>query len=173
VLIRREGPGDIGAVAHVHHRAFPTPDGANAPVEVRLLAELRGDAAWLPRLSLVAVVDGGVIGHAVCTRATLQPADTPVLGLGPSAVLPERQRQGAGSALMHALLAAAEACDEPLVGLLGEPSYYQRFGFVPATEMGVEAPVPEWGAYFQARGLAAYTPALVGRFRYAPPFDRV
>jgi putative acetyltransferase len=173
VLIRREGLADVAAVSAVHAGAFPVPSGAQAPVEVGLLAELRADAAWLPRLSLVAVVDGEVIGHAVCTRAVLEPAGTPVLGLGPLAVLPVHQGQGAGSALMHALLAAAEACDEPLVGLLGEPAFYRRFGFVPARDLAVEAPDPAWGEYFQVRALATYSTALRGRFRYARPFDHL
>jgi putative acetyltransferase len=96
-----------------------------------------------------------------------------VLGLGPLGVRPDRQGQGVGGALMHAVLAAADARDEPLVVLLGDPNYYRRFGFVAAGDLGIEAPEPAWGEHFQARLLAAYDPALTGPFAYAAPFTRL
>ncbi|MEX2620494.1 MAG: N-acetyltransferase [Egibacteraceae bacterium] len=170
LLVRREAPGGTAASAAVHARAFPTPEGAQAPAEAVLLERLRMSDSWLPHLSLVAATaTGEVIGHAVCTRARV--ADHPVLALGPVAVVPDLQGRGVGSALMHALLGAAEACDEPLVGVLGEPAYYGRFGFVPGLDVGVEAPDPGWAEYFQVRTLSAHTPELRGRFRYPLPFD--
>jgi putative acetyltransferase len=50
---------------------------------------------------------------------------------------------------MHAVLGAADALDEPLVGLLGDPAYYRRFGFVSAESVGVAAPDSSWGDSFQ------------------------
>lgn len=170
MLIRREAAGDGPAVARVHGRAFPPPEGADQPVELGLLEQLRRSNAWLPKLSLVAVGTEGLLGHVVCTRAEVGPEHHPVLGLGPIGVLPEHQGRGVGSALMHAVLGAAEACDESLVGVLGEPGYYGRFGFVPATDHGVEPPDPGWGEYFQVRFLAPGPRHLRGSFRYAPPF---
>jgi putative acetyltransferase len=52
-----------------------------------------------------------------------------VIALGPLAVRPDRQQNGVGSALMHAVLGAADALGEPLAALLSNPAYYQRFGF--------------------------------------------
>lgn len=146
--------------------AFARPEPGE-PVEVWLLDQLRDDAGWVPALSLVAVDDAGeVIGHVVCTRADVD--SRPALGLGPLAVRPDRQRQGVGTALMYAVLGAAEALDEPLVVLLGSPDYYRRFGFVPATGYGISAPDPAWGDYFQVRPLSDDPPS--GRFSYAKPF---
>ena len=105
------------------------------------------------------------------TRGRLEPAVAPVLGLGPLGVLPGEQRRGVGSALVHALLAVAEACDERLVALLGDPAYYRRLGFRPAADLGVTPPDPRWGAHFQARLLAGEP--VEGAFRYAAPFDRL
>jgi putative acetyltransferase len=107
-----------------------------------------------------------VAGHVVCTRGDVDGA--PALGLGPISVSPRLQRAGIGSALMHAVLAAAEARDEPLVCLLGDPAYYARFGFVAASALGIAAPDPTWGAYFQARALGPAPPQ--GTFAYAAPF---
>jgi putative acetyltransferase len=42
--------------------------------------------------------------------------------------------------MMHAMLSAADALEVPLVGLLGSPEYYSRFGFVLAETLGIESP---------------------------------
>ena len=55
--------------------------------------------------------------------------------------------------------------------LLGDPAYYSRFGFKPAKSLGIDAPDPAWGDYFQALPLAAYDSSMVGAFRYAAPFS--
>ncbi|MFI5623271.1 GNAT family N-acetyltransferase [Nocardioides sp. NPDC051685] len=178
MLIRRERPEDVAdiravtaaAFSSVEHSAPPVePDGV--PGEATLVGWLREDPGWVPELSLVAEADGEIVGHVVATRGEL--AGRPALGIGPVSVSPARQRDGIGSALMHAVLGAADALGEPVVVLLGSPAYYGRFGFVPASSLGIEAPDPAWGDYFQARPLAAYEPGLRGPFRYAAPFDRL
>jgi putative acetyltransferase len=171
VLIRRELPNDERAIHDVHIEAFAPmyPDGQ--PVEAGLVDALRRSDAWIDALSLVALLDGSVVGHVVCTRATLLPSGEPVLGLGPLGVRVQHERRGVGTALMHAVLGAADALDEPLVVLLGHPDYYPRFGFEPAVGLGIEPEVPEWTPAFQARRLTRYRPDLNGRFRYAEPFN--
>jgi putative acetyltransferase len=164
VLIRRETPADVGRIDEVHRKAF---EGA---VEADLVHALRADAGWVPALSLVAEdAEGSVVGHVVCTEGAVE--STPVVGLGPIGVLAPLQRTGIGSALMHAVLAAADALDYPLVVLLGHLDYYPRFGFVPASGLGVTAPSPKWGDHFQARRLATWHAGLAGAFRYAAPFE--
>ena len=141
-----------------------------APVEIGLVEALRAGSEWIPQLSMVAEADGGeVVGYVVCTRGWV--ADHPALGLGPLAVLPDVQGRGTGSALMHAVLGAADALDEPLVALVGHTEYYPRFGFRPGAEIGIVPPVDDWAPHFQVRALSAYTPDLRGTFRYAGAFD--
>jgi putative acetyltransferase len=95
-----------------------------------------------------------------------------VLALGPLAVRPDSQRRGVGSALMHAVLRAADALDEPLVALLGSPAYYSQFGFRPSGEYQIVPPRPEWRPHFQVRVLAGYRPSVRGMFTYPAPFER-
>jgi putative acetyltransferase len=152
----------------VHRAAFGIPGETAEVAEAILTDQLRPGPWFVPELSLVAVRDGSVVGHVIVTRAVLAPAGTPVLGLGPIGVLPTHQGRGVGSALMHAVLGAAEALGEPLVGLLGDPAFYGRFGFVAAATAGVTAPDPAWGAAFQVRTFSAAAPT--GAFGYAAPF---
>lgn len=162
MLVRRELPSDVDVIHAVHAEAFDT------PLEADLVTALRKDVGWLPALSLVAEVAGAVVGHVACTRAHI--GGLPALGLGPLGVVPDRQRHGVGTALMHTVLGAADALGEPVVVLLGHTGYYPRFGFAPAAALGILPPDPAWGAHFQARPLTAYTPALRGDFVYAAPF---
>ena len=87
------------------------------------------------------------------------------------AVLPDAQGRGAGAALMHAVLGAADALEEPLVALVGHTEYYPRFGFRPAAELRIAPPVEDWASHFQVRTLSSYSPDLSGVFRYAQAFD--
>lgn len=171
MLIRRELPTDVDVIDEIHRQAFApgTPEGTE-PVEVGLVRALRDDPGWVPALSLVADLgDGRPIGHVVATEGAV--GDVTAIGLGPIGVLPAHQISGVGHALMHAVLGAADALDYPVVVLLGHADYYPRFGFVEATSLGITPPDPTWGAHFQARPLAGYTPAVRGPFRYAAPFD--
>jgi putative acetyltransferase len=164
-------PGDESAIRRVHADAFGPQYAGEQPVEPQLVDDLRASGAYLGALSLVAVADGEIVGHVCCTRATLLPRGDPVLGLGPLGVRQSHQHRGVGGALVHAVLGAADALDEPLVVLLGHPDYYPRFGFRPAAEVGVEPENPEWIPFFQARTLTGYRPELRGRFRYAQPYN--
>jgi putative acetyltransferase len=168
MIVRRERRADHVAVRAVHEAAFGPGDDV---VEGRLVDQLREDPGFLPHLSLVATDGDDVLGHVIATRGWLEPLGHPVLGLGPLGVRPENQRGGVGTVLVHALLAVAEAADERLIALLGSPDYYRRFGFVPASELGITAPDPAWGEHFQARHLNG--PPVQGAFRFAEPFSRL
>jgi putative acetyltransferase len=170
MLIRREQTGDEPRIRCVHELAFRRPEKPEEPPEAALVDDLRSSAAWIPELSLVALSGSEIVGHVVCSRSEVLP-DRPVLGLAPLGVHPGVQGRGVGSALMHAVLAAADARDEPLVALLGSPAYYSRFGFLPSHQCGIEPPETSWGQHFQVRTLSAYDSAIAGQFRYAAAFD--
>ena len=172
VLIRPEQVGDEQPIRSLHTEAFRRPETPNeVPPEVALVDQLRASEAWIPTLSLVAVIDGQVVGHVVCTRAHVD--SDPVLALGPIGVEVSRQNSGIGKALIKAVVGEADALGESLICLVGSKSYYGRFGFIPSAGMGIEPPDATWGDYFQARPLTAYDAAVKGRFRYAQPFDLV
>jgi putative acetyltransferase len=162
VIVRAERAEDNEAIAAVVTAAFGSPD------EARLVEGFRASAGYLPELALVAE-DGEVLGHVMFTLAELA-AGTKILMLSPLAVRPERQRTGIGTALVHEGLRLCAERSEPLVIVEGDPRYYSRFGFVAASQLGLERPyekIPE--AAFQAQPLPAYVERARGRVVYPPP----
>lgn len=161
---RPERPDDIEAVHAVNAAAFPS------EAEADLVDALRQDhEAWLEGLSTVTLdADGEVVGHALLTRCTV--GGDPALALAPCAVLPRVQRTGAGGAAIRAGLAAARERGENLVVVLGHADYYPRFGFTPASEIGVTAPfeVPEEA--FMTLVLDPESPVPSGQVAYPAAF---
>lgn len=170
MIVRRQRVDDYDAIRHIYADAFPRPENPESvPLEVGIFEALweAGDA--IAELSFTALEEVRPVGHVTASRATV--ATDSVVAVGPIGVLPAYQGLGIGSALMDALLTAADAAGVPMIVLLGSPQYYGRFGFRPADELGVISPEPSWGKAFQARPLTAYTPAVAGPFQYAPAFS--
>ncbi|MDL4774561.1 MULTISPECIES: GNAT family N-acetyltransferase [Thermomonosporaceae] len=161
---RTESGGDVAAIRDVNLAAFPTAEEAD------LVEALRADpAAWLPGLSWVAQApDGTIAGFALLTRCHV--GDVPALALGPCAVRPGHQRQGAGSAAIRAALRAARERDENLVVVLGHAEYYPRFGFTPASGHGIRPPFEVPDENMMALVFDPARPVPSGTIRYATAF---
>ncbi|HEY2072495.1 MAG TPA: N-acetyltransferase [Gaiellaceae bacterium] len=170
MVVRRYAVADRSAVRQIHAEAFRQQDDPDAlPLEVGLFDQLIDAGDAIDALSFVALREDEPVGHVMCSRATIGSHTVPAIG--PIGVLPKHQNHGAGIAMMHAVLGAADALDHPVVVLLGSTAYYSRFGFRPAMQLGIEPPDPAWGDHFQARPLTAYDASITGPFRYAAPFD--
>lgn len=166
-----DDPAGLDTALTVIGDAFVEPDTpASEPVEVGLTRRLVAGPAFIQALALAATIpkSGAMIGVVLGTRATI--GDQPAIGLGPLAVAPAHQSAGVGSALVHAVGAAADTLEFPLAALLGEPKYYSRFGFRAADGLGVIAPDAQWGEYFQARRLSSWTSRVHEEFHYSAPF---
>jgi putative acetyltransferase len=170
VSIRLEAPGDEPGVRHVELSAFPGPEEADIVDRIRREAP----AGWH---SLVAVDAAGVIvGHLLLSPCPVTDDNgsqiAEVLAIGPVAVLPEVQFRGVGSRLMSAAVGLAIARAAPAIVLLGHPTYYSRFGFVPARGLGLEPPAPAWpDAVWMARRLPAWTDEVCGTVHYPEAFE--
>jgi predicted N-acetyltransferase YhbS/SAM-dependent methyltransferase len=161
---RPETAGDLAAIRAINVAAFPTAEEAD------LVDALRADPdAWIDGLSIVTVAaDGTLVGHALLTRCHI--GDQPALALAPCAVLPDRQGRGAGSAAIRAGLDAARAMGENTVVVLGHAGYYPRFGFVPASRLGIRAPFEAPDEAMMALTLDPNRPAATGTIRYPAAF---
>jgi putative acetyltransferase len=144
--------------------------------EADLVDALSASAAWVPELSLVAEEGRAVVGYAALTRASLRTVagDVGLLALAPLAVAPDWQRRGIGGDLVRAALQIAAQRGERAVVLIGHPSYYPRFGFVPAAAMGLTSVFAqgEHAASFFVRELrAGALTGVGGAVLFALPFD--
>lgn len=161
---RVEQPQDVRRIHAVNTAAFPT------ALEANLVDALREDSsAWIDELSIVTCdVNGEIVGYALLTRCTV--GSHPALALGPCAVVPDLQRSGAGSAAIRAGLVRARELGENLVVVLGHADYYPRFGFVPASGLGITAPFAAPDGNFLALTLNPDEAVPSGEIAYAKPF---
>jgi len=162
-LLRREAPGDAQAIHALTKLAFQdAPHSSHT--EHLIVDQLRAAAAL--SVSLVAEVHGELVGHVALSPVTISDGTTDWFGLGPISVAPERQRQGVGALLMNGAFSALRATNASGCVLLGDPAYYQRFGFCACPELVLAGVPPE---YFQALHLDDSRPAGMGS--YHPAFD--
>ena len=167
--IRAEAPDDKAAIRHVNQMAF---EGGEEAV---LVDAIRQSSSYVPELSLVAEADRLVVGHVLFSGIAIESSSGSMaaLALAPLAVLPAWQRQGIGSALVRQGLARSRDMGHGIVVVVGDPGYYERFGFRPARQQGLECtlPVPDEafmalalqaGALDSVRGTVVYPPAFSG-----------
>lgn len=163
--VRTEESSDVEAIDRLTELAF----GQRG--EADLIHELRRQGA--ATVSLVAELDGKVVGHILFSPVRLRDGrfEGSALGLAPMAVTPKRQRTGVGSLLVEAGIESCRRLGHAAVVVLGHPEFYPRFGFRPAQSFGLncEYPVaPEAfmamelrpGALGDVGGLVTYHPAF-------------
>jgi putative acetyltransferase len=161
-LIRPARAADMAQVRAVLVAAFG--GRLEADVAERLLAD--GDLV----LALVAEQEDAVVGYAAFPRLTLDLGGrcVPVAGLAPVGVRPDRQHGGIGRALIEAGIARLKDRGERLAFVLGDPTFYGRFGFA-----AMDGFVSRYaGPYFQALRLFPDAPAR-GRVSYPRAFDEL
>jgi putative acetyltransferase len=165
MIIRPESTSDYEAIRVVHLEAF------NGPAEARLVDILRVHGKAL--ISLVAELENRVIGHILFSPVTIEPESgrSRGLGLAPVGVLPEHQGRGAGSILIKQGLALARQNDFDYVVVLGDPEYYQRFGFQPASRYGLESEYNAGDAFMALALKPGALEAIRGMVYYAPEFN--
>ena len=138
IIVRQEEEKDYEAVYQTVKEAFEKAVFSNHD-EHDLVIRLRSSGAFVPELSLVAEIDGNIIGYVLFTKALIRKGieEHLTLILAPIAVLPEFQRQGIGRRLIEAGHEAARKLGFTSSLLVGHPSYYPRFGYKPAENLGI------------------------------------
>ena len=139
IVIRTETSADIDAITEVTSAAFETLEISNH-TEQFIIEVLR--AAKALTVSLVAELDGRVVGHVAFSPVTISDGTRDWYGLGPVSVLPEYQGKGFGKALIQEGLLRLKDIDAKGCCLVGHPQYYRKFGFENVAELVLEG-VPQ------------------------------
>jgi putative acetyltransferase len=132
MIIRNETPSDIIAISEVTIAAFNTLPISNHTEQFIISALRRANALTI---SLVAEIEGKVVGHIAFSPVTISDGSMNWYGLGPISVSPGFQRQGIGKALIHKGLSMLKDLGGKGCALVGDPNYYKRFGFRTIPEM--------------------------------------
>jgi putative acetyltransferase len=128
--IRGERPGDVGQIRSINLAAF------GGAAEANLVDALRTGAE--PMISLIAEIDREIVGHILFSPVIISShPEVLAMGLAPMAVIPPRQRQGIGSALVERGVEECRRIGAAAVVVLGHPEFYPRFGFLPASGFGL------------------------------------
>ncbi|MBT8766993.1 GNAT family N-acetyltransferase [Metapseudomonas boanensis] len=163
LVIRTESPADCAAIEHLTAAAFEHAPHTNHTEQFIVNALRR---AGQLSISLVAADDDQIVGHVALSPVSISSGATNWFGLGPISVLPARQGEGIGTLLMEAALADLQRRGAAGCVLLGDPAFYQRFGFVARPELVLPGVPAE---YFQAVSFSETWP--VGDVSYHEAFN--
>ena len=161
MIVRQEKREDIIEIHELTKEAFkpmPYKNGSEAPIIDQL--RIDGDLT----VSLVAVHEDQIFGHIAFSPVTLN-GNSGWFGLGPVSVHPSRQKQGIGSQLINEGLKRIEQQGALGCVLIGNPAYYERFGFQSDGNLEYhDTPLPyvQWLSFGErkANGLLKYAPAF-------------
>ena len=135
MIIRDETPSDIDVITKITVAAFADCPHGNHTEHFIIHALRAADALTV---SLVADVEGIVVGHIAFSPVTISDSSQNWYGLGPISVLPDYQKQGIGKALIHEGLSLLKGLGARGCVLVGDPKYYEQFGFRNLPELILE-----------------------------------
>ena len=141
INIRQETPSDYGVVSQIIEAAFrDDPHGDHT--EHHLVERLRKSDEFIPELSLVAEVDGEIVGHILLTKIKIKnkQATFHSLALAPVSVKPSFQKKGIGAELIRAAHRKAKELGHQSIVLVGHENYYPKFGYELTSKYGIELP---------------------------------
>ncbi len=170
IIVRPEIAGDVKAIDVVNLSAF------EGEAEAQLVETMRRLPGFAPELSLVAELNGRIVGHVLLTRVPLQQEGgraTRVLALGPMSVVPSQSHRGIGSALIRAAIDQARKLGLGAIVVAGHPEYYRRLGFEPAAKWALGSNLRVAEDALTVLELQAGTLHGGDRVVYPDPFARI
>ena len=140
IAIRDETKDDDAAITEVTAAAFSSLEMSNHTEQFIIEALRRAGALTV---SLVAEVDGRIVGHIAFSPVAISDGTTDWYGLGPVSVLPRHQRTGIGKALIQEGLSRLQQLGARGCCLVGHPQYYPKFGFKNVAGLVLDGVPPE------------------------------
>lgn len=172
ITIKQETSTDYRAVESLIKSAFEYAEYTDHD-EHNLVARLRVTDAFIPELSLIAVLGNDIVGHILFTKITIhnEKEKYPSFALAPVAVLPNNQGKGIGSKLILEGINRAKSLGFGSVIVLGHKDYYPRFGFISTSKYGLKAPFEVLDEAFMALELkSGALDRVTGTVEYAKEF---
>lgn len=165
-LIRQATSEDSKAIIELVRLSFETAEMTDHD-EHNLVERLRKSEEFVPELSLVAELDGELIGHILFTKVKV--GQGTALALAPLSVLPEHQGRGVGASLIERGHQVAEDLGFSSSIVLGHPTYYPKFGYLLASEQGIQAPFEVPDEAFMVKNFVKNL-TISGVVEYSPAF---
>lgn len=168
IKIRAEHKTDYQQVYKVHQKAFGQEE------EGQIVEKIRKSDGFVPELSLVAEIDGAVVGHILFSKIHIETkhGNKESLSLAPMAVLPDFQKQGIGGKMIKAGIKKAGELGFDSIIVLGHPDYYPNFGFEKASKWKITCPFEVPDEAFMAMELKEGVLAnSAGQVVYPPAFN--
>ncbi|MDD5725531.1 MAG: N-acetyltransferase [Candidatus Omnitrophica bacterium] len=139
MIIRQERPVELEKIHDFIKTAFKTAR-VSAGTEQDLVDRLRAGENYIPELALVAEENGEMVGYIMLTEAHISgpTEEFPVLFLAPICVAQERRNKGLGSQIIRESFSLAMEMGYTAVLLVGDPAYYEKFGFKRASSFGIK-----------------------------------
>lgn len=167
MTIRKEKIEDYKVIYSVIKKAFENAEYSDGN-EQDLVNNLRKGEAYISELSLVAEIDGKIVGHIMFTKAKVN--NNIVLALAPLSVLPQYQKQGIGKALIEKGHRIAKELRYGYSIVLGSEKYYPKTGYVTADTFGIISPFDVPKENFMAYKLNEKAINLNGIVKYPKEF---
>ena len=167
IEIRQENQKDYEEVYMVVKTAFEMAEHSDGN-EQDLVVDLRNSDSFIPELSLVAVKEDKIVGYILFTKIKIENHEE--IALAPLAVLPEYQKQGIGSMLIEQGHKIAKKLGYHYSIVLGSENYYPKFGYIAATQYGIQAPFDVADENFMAIKLNDADTGIQGVVQYAKEF---
>ena len=148
--IRTEREEDYSQIYEVVKKAFEKAEHSDGN-EQDLVEKLRKNKAYINSLSLVCEDNDKIVGYVMFTKNKI--GKVTGLTLAPLAILPKYQHRRLGTLLVKSGLKIAKELGYEYVVVLGNPKYYNRFGFVTSKEFGIKSPFDVPSKNFMALNL--------------------
>ncbi len=169
MIIRSEKTEDYTQISEVIRSAFKQEEE-----EVILVDNLRKSPDFIPELSLVAIIEGKIIGHILFSKVIIKSdlSEHDVLCLAPVSVHSKFQNKGIGTELVQKGLEECKRLGYGIVNVLGHENYYPRFGFKLAKEFKILPIEKEWeNNFFIIELISGALNGVAGTLVYPPEFN--
>ena len=172
IHIRQEETKDHQTVFKIVEDAFENMK-YSSHTEQFIVEQLRKDEAFIPELSLVAELDGELVGYIILSKIQIDNGQQlfDALTLGPVAVLPKLHGKSIGSQLIKEAHKRAKSLGHEVIVLLGHKNYYPRFGYELMQKYDISLPFEATPEHCMVIGL---TPnalnGINGKVIYSKPF---